>query len=381
VAQKLANLKQAAIDAQTILNQLQAAGDVTAIEHAKALATAHQQLAGATEKQIEQGALYIEQAEKAKKLTDDQVEGINATIKAGDDADAEREKSIRSLGIEADLVRSITLLGSADTKARAEQIAVLQRQAELRKEGGILTDIEADAIRRLADAQFDAEHRTESLGEALESAFQRFRDNARENSQLVQNGFDIAFNGMTDALDNFVETGKLKVKSMVRSMIGDFAKLASNWAFNQLLGMLLGGIGGPSLGGGGAAVLGSTGIPGLMTQGGVHHRAASGMVIPGMHPTRISRNVTAGEGARDEGVLPLRRMPSGELGVQAQGAGGGITINAPVSVTVNGERTRDEAEAVARATSAGVENMVVTVLQREMRSGGLLGPKAGGIGR
>src|SRR5262249_46605222 len=211
------------------------------IAHAQALAQAHQQLAGATAAQIEEGAKWIEQANTAKERTDAETEAMKALQKASEDTFAAREKFIRDTGIEADKVLAITALGQLDTKARAESIAVLERQAELKKDNKTLTDAEADAIRALADAEFDAAHKSQSFQEALQEAFGKFKETARDNAQAVQNGFDIAFNAMNSALDQFVETGKVKIADLVRTMLADFAKLGANWVFNQLLGMLTGG--------------------------------------------------------------------------------------------------------------------------------------------
>jgi hypothetical protein len=72
-------------------------------------------------------------------------------------------------------------------------------------------------------------------------------------------------------------------------------------------------------------------------------------------------------------------MPSGDLGVQATGAGGGITINNDIDVNVSGQRTPDEAQQIARAVKDGVESTVVRILQREHRPGGLFGPQPAGL--
>lgn len=315
-------------------------------------------------------ALLLEQS---KLIT--QKDDLTATFKALADAekkaDDERETSIKNLTIEAEKVQAIAALGSIDTKQRAEAIAILERQAELRKEGAFLTDQEADAVRRLADAQYDAEHRSQTFAEAVQAAFQRFRDNAREGAQVVMNAFDVGFNAMSSALDQFVESGKIKFKSLIRSMIADLAKLAANWTFNQLIGLALG----AATGGAGPGNLSGFTLPGNEVL-----PSAKGRVInrPTLIPfARGGKMALAGE-AGTEAIMPLARLPSGDLGVKAQ-ASGGNTFVANVTVNVEGNTTKDDAEAIGRNVKEAVESAFIRLLQREMRSGGLLGPKPGGV--
>ncbi|MDR1351490.1 MAG: tape measure protein [Zoogloeaceae bacterium] len=85
------------------------------------------------------------------------------------------------------------------------------------------------------------------------------------------------------------------------------------------------------------------------------------------------RNGVAGE-AGPEAALPLKRMPDGQLGVYADGGGGGA-VN--ISIVVNADGGRDESQGgdSARdyaALSRNLEAAALSVVQREMRPGGIL---------
>jgi hypothetical protein len=59
--------------------------------------------------------------------------------------------------------------------------------------------------------------------------------------------------------------------------------------------------------------------------------------------------------AGPEGVLPLKRTAGGDLGVQVAG-GGGVTVNAPITISVSGQVDRSTAEQIARRAQRAVES-------------------------
>lgn len=78
-----------------------------------------------------------------------------------------------------------------------------------------------------------------------------------------------------------------------------------------------------------------------------------------------------------EGILPLARMPNGDLGVQMQGAGGSnVVLNAPVtvSVTVNSDGSADSQVDAPQAQQLGqaIRATVLQVLTKETMPGGMV---------
>ncbi len=88
--------------------------------------------------------------------------------------------------------------------------------------------------------------------------------------------------------------------------------------------------------------------------------------------------------AGPEAVLPLKRLPSGNLGVEAGGmggAGGGISISSPVSVTVTTQSNDPGAVGAetAKAVKRAMKEAVLQVLRDERRPGGSMAPAIQGM--
>jgi phage-related minor tail protein len=81
--------------------------------------------------------------------------------------------------------------------------------------------------------------------------------------------------------------------------------------------------------------------------------------------------------AGPEAVVPLRRMSDGNLGVASAGGGGGVTIHAPITVTVNGgggtpAANADLGKIVGAQVAGELRVMVVDELRKQMRPGGVM---------
>jgi lambda family phage tail tape measure protein len=127
---------------------------------------------------------------------------------------------------------------------------------------------------------------------------------------------------MNDAIVEFCMNGKASFTDMANSIIRDILRIAVRQSITgPLAGMAMGALG--SLFGGG----GQTGVnigQASMVEG---YGMASGGIIN--RPTFVGAAngmpVIGGE-AGAEGVLPLTRLPGGDLGVKSSGGGGGATI-------------------------------------------------------
>lgn len=184
----------------------------------------------------------------------------------------------------------------------------------------------------------------------------------------VKTVFVNAFNNASNALTDFVMTGKLDFKSFAKSVISDLTNMIiKQMMFNALKSAL----GGTGIG----AALGFA--KGGAFDGGVHAFAAGGVVSS---PTLfkfasggVQRTGLMGE-AGPEAIMPLRRGADGRLGVVAAGAGqgGGVTIGS-INVQTDGTTSANDASgkngaALGRQLSAAIQAEIL----KQQRPGGLL---------
>ena len=130
----------------------------------------------------------------------------------------------------------------ADRRAEAlESVSIEENRARRLIELANLT-VEQ---RRIAEERLQAylEARRAQVDRETESALQR---QIREYSNLgdnLENAFASAFDGMNDALTEFVMTGKLSFKDLADSIIRDITRIALRAATSQVLGMIIGSVG------------------------------------------------------------------------------------------------------------------------------------------
>jgi lambda family phage tail tape measure protein len=156
----------------------------------------------------------------------------------------------------------------------------------------------------------------------IEKGLQKYLDDSKTTTKQVEDTVVNSFEAMNDAIVEFCMNGKASFTDMANSIIRDILRIAVRQSITgPLAGMAMGALG--SLFGGG----GQTGVnigQASMVEG---YGMASGGIIN--RPTFVGAAngmpVIGGE-AGAEGVLPLTRLPGGDLGVKSSGGGGGATI-------------------------------------------------------
>ena len=173
----------------------------------------------------------------------------------------------------------------------------------------------------------------------------------------IENVITNAFSSAEDALVRFVTTGKLKFGELIDSIIADIVRLAIRQAILGPLAGIFGSFFGgaispttPSIVGGNRNQIDPlAGFFGGFAKGGAFSGSvqafANGGVIGG--PTLFG---IAGEGGREEAILPLTRNSRGELGVSSVGQRG--------PNLVIGEITID-----ARGADANVDAKIITAIK------------------
>jgi phage-related minor tail protein len=120
-----------------------------------------------------------------------------------------------------------------------------------------------------------------------------------------------------------------------------------------------------------------------MAKGGIG--AGGILTTPTLFPMRSGKVALGGE-LEDEAILPLTRLPNGDLGVQALGPGGGggaMVLNVNTSITVEGGsqgHAADQllAQQLGRQVEAAVDQAVARNLRQQLRPGNMLNPVSGG---
>ena len=216
-------------------------------------------------------------------------------------------------------------------------------------------DQQANGQKKENEAALKQEQSTFSYG--WSQAFSKYKDDATNASKIAGDLFDKTSKGMEDAIVNFAKTGKLNFGDFAASVISDLARIAARKAVMGMFSMF-------GLKDGGA-----------FDQPGVK-AFAKGDVFNS--PTNFSYSGGLGQlgEAGPESVMPLKRNASGQLGVIAQGGGGGTTQNISIAVTVQGGNTNAETgNAVAmKIQEQFTRGIVKQELMAAKRTGGMLNP-------
>lgn len=193
----------------------------------------------------------------------------------------------------------------------------------------------------------------------------------------TRNQWISAFDGMGDAVAEFVKTGKFDINSLFASIADGFIDLAMKQMMygtqggGGILGAIMGGLTG-SLGG--TATLGGQASPNAIANA---MSGAGGMYFNGgvvNRPTKFYANgglaSMAEKGA--EAILPLQRNARGQLGVVSAGGDGGGSQVVNINTTINAPQTTgnptEDANAMAKQFNRIIETKIVDVLSKQRRS-------------
>lgn len=273
----------------------------------------------------------------------------------------EQIKTLRETGAISEL-DSLRRLASARQES-ANQLATLAQQARELAEAAPGNEKLADALKKIEDAARQAAdgatlltQRAKELSDPEAGFAKGLRAVAEEAEQLgkqMESATVRAFNGMTDALVDFVMTGKLDFRSLANSIISDLIRIQIQRAITLPLAKAMSSFFGFADGG----VMTSDGplpLRGYAT-GGI---ASSPQVA------------VFGEGSKPEAYVPLpdgRTIPVTMSG----GAAGGDVFNISVSVSDAGAATSGD-DAGGRDLGKAIASAVRQELLAQKRAGGLL---------
>jgi len=291
---------------------------------------------------------FVDQAlsRLSETATDEQWVQVERLANALYDEKQARERLAESLRTEQQLRQQGARLTEQMRTPAEELAATLQQLDALMRAGAIDAGTHGRAI---AEAYRQAEQAADRMlatsrdwQDGVTRALRDYADQAMDAASAAEQVTTSAFQGMEDALVGFVTTGKLDFASLVDAMIADLTRLSIRMAVLGPLGHALsGGLGGlvsglfgssaPTAGSGEAGAAPGPGTGGLYANGGV---LAHGTAIPFAQGGVVDRPtlfpMAHGTGlmgeAGPEAVLPLKRLSSGRLGVEATG-GPQVTVN------------------------------------------------------
>lgn len=309
--------------------------------------------------QVEQGKFKdLSQSQKDRLL--EQAKAVDQLAQQLRDAKVEVEVTKQTKAIEANTA-------AMGLNTREREMAAFAQDLENKgiQKGTELYD-KLTAARRAALESRDDARLNPFLGlkEGLAELEQRTADVAGNVKNVMVGAFDKA----SDALTDFVMTGKLNFKDFAKSVIRDI----TNMIIKQMLfNALKAGLGGTGFG----AMLGFK--DGGAFDGGKQF-FANGGVVSTATPFRFASGGTMQNGvmgeAGPEAIMPLKRGKDGKLGVAASAGqqGGGVSIGSIV-VQNNGEaRAEDTSGRNGAEMGRAIASAVQAEIIKQQRPGGLL---------
>jgi len=204
-------------------------------------------------------------------------------------------------------------------------------------------------------------------------ALHEYALSASDAAKNVQNVMTMAFQGIEDAVVQFVKTGKIEFADLVTSINAEIARLAfrsmASQAYDWLGGLLKTGLsmagsyftGGASTAAGSAG--GGFGYAGEMSsffsrnaKGGVYSSPSLSAYSGGVYSSPQLFAFAKGAGvfaeAGPEAIMPLKRGPDGSLGVQAEGGGETVGLLREIASALKAQKGTKVVNAIGRGAIA-----------------------------
>lgn len=241
---------------------------------------------------------------------------------------------------------------------------------------------------RLAESRMsalqDSYNASRSFGTGLQSFVTSYVEDATNSAKQIKDSLTGAFNAASDALVDFVTTGKFNFTNFATSILKDLARIAIQRSILAPIAGLLGSVL-PALGGAAISGMGTTaGGAGAMAfpvqmnangnafmNGSVTAFANGGVVgSPTLFPMANGMGLMGEAGP--EAIMPLSRDSSGRLGVKSQGGGSGDQFNISVTVATDGSMSSKGNSQAGEGFGRVIAGAVRQEIMNQKRPGGLL---------
>lgn len=320
-------------------------------------------------------------AERLKKDATAVEQGTAAKIQ-GEATEAAKKQLQNMISLEAENTASVGL-GTVAAARRREQYELMK---PLLDSG--LTTLQAQAAVAQQLATLDAqrlETARQSQGtlgmiNGAKRGFQEFiteaMDTATQFAEITKN----AFSGISNAIAEWVTTGKANFKELTASILRDIATMIVKFLVLRAIMAALNFVS-PGLGTALGSMAGMTSAKGNVFEAGKHVQkyARGGLVTkPTFFPMANGGMGLMGE-AGAEAIMPLRRLSNGRLGVESTGGGTTNNVFSPsISIVVeggsgnDGEGNEDLAKNIGDQVNKIMEAKMAEFAQRQTRNGGML---------
>jgi lambda family phage tail tape measure protein len=274
---------------------------------------------------------------------------------------AERDKNI--VAMEGDLARMNMAITSAEVDKGTLSITDAQIQA-LREKRDTLMDVMGKYAAQVS-AQKELE---DDWLHGAKKGLLEYGKTATSAAKTAEAAMTRAFKSMEDALVEFAMTGKMNFGDFARSVIADMVRMQVQQSITRplagigsnLLGSLFGSVGATSVAAAGqSSYLSGNEYAAAAAQGGVFGGAGisayenSVVSKPTLFPFAHGIGLMGEKpGSPGEAIMPLTRMPGGDLGVKVDGGGaGGVIVEQHITID-------------ARGADAGVDQKIYLAMRR-----------------
>ena len=263
-------------------------------------------------------------------------------------------------------------------RAGLEAINELERQGLLTKESMAAVEERVAAAKAKLNDEYarEAEYQKDWVGRGLDE-YMRGIGQLDERMKTFVAG---SLTKVEDGLMSLFTTGKFNFKEFVASILEDLLRMMLQFTIIQpILEKFKATMASTGAGGGGWGSAIASGLQWLFSangnafSGGNVQMLAKGDVIS--QPTYLGmangKHSVGGE-AGPEGILPLKRNSQGQLGVIAQGGGGGNVTQNNIYINIDSVDSQDRADDLVTRIREVVRTETKQTVSDEMRPGGML---------
>lgn len=363
---------------------------------------------------LENGHTKLDSAQQAEVKT--RIEALRVI----DQANQARDKQNKIMAASAELHRRIAEEEMQQVQAHRSELSGIGRGSNEAALERTLEDIrvrsmqertkleeEYQKLRAVGSAQYlsdlkaidDAEQRLVSNEisqlERKKAAMSDWRNGARsamediawemgDTAGRTRDAFMNTFQSMNNALTNFAQTGKIKIRDFATVVIAELARIALTIALSKALTSMFGATAASGAGSSGEQASFDSWFQNNNAKGNVFQSGRTlstygrGTVrtSPTLFPMANGMGLMAEQSA--EAIMPLDRGADGKLGVRARGGGGSITnVSTSININQGGEATSStKAEGdnarEGRRLAELVDSRMQELLAQERRQGGIL---------
>ena len=301
----------------------------------------------------EKAAADKKAAEEAARLAEAQRKGYMASLlqlQVSESALAIARESDPLKRLELEFEERRRVLMAEFAQSAQESLTTAQ---DLNIERQLAIDLETLAIEKQKALAEATKETGKSFKESFSEKMDEYKKTLADFGGQVGSAVVGAFQGMEDALTDFVMTGKANFRDLANSIIADITRIAIRQAIiKPLVGALF-----PDVKNANGNVFAANGIV-PFAKGGIVDRP---MVFP------FAKGIGLMGEAGPEAIMPLRRGPGGRLGVESTGGMGNIVVNVDATGS-QAQGNTNQGKQLGEAIGVAIRQELI----RQKRPGGLL---------